>query len=126
MSDRNLLDSLIAALSDLAKAEHRYQLLVERLPVVTYVAEPGDSGRWAYVSPQIEPMFGYPAQQWLDAPLLWARLVHPDDRERVFAAEERLARGEPMPAIEYRMFTQSGALLWVSDDAVLRTEPADG
>src|SRR4051794_8754108 len=35
---------------DLAAAEVKYRTLVERLPVVTYVAEPGDDGRWVYVS----------------------------------------------------------------------------
>ena len=110
----------------LASAEEKYRTLVERLPVVTYVAAPGETGRWLYVSPQIEPMFGYPAQQWIDDPTLWPRLVHPDDRERVFAAEERIEPGERMPIIEYRMFTRAGELLWISDDAVVRAEPEDG
>jgi diguanylate cyclase (GGDEF)-like protein/PAS domain S-box-containing protein len=109
-----------------AAAELRYRTLVERLPVVTYVAEPGAAGKWLYVSPQIETMFGYPAQDWIDDPTLWGRLVHPGDRERVFAAEARLRRGERLPLIEYRMFTRSGAMLWISDDAVLRSEPDDG
>ena len=111
---------------EIAAAERRYRTLVERLPVVTYVAAPGEDGSWQYVSPQIEPLFGYPAKQWIDDPTLWARLVHPDDRERVFAAEERLQRGERMPLIEYRMLTRSGAIVWISDDAVLRPEPEDG
>ena len=111
---------------ELEAAEEKYRTLVERLPVVTYVAEPGETGRWIYVSPQIEEMFGYPAQDWIDDPTLWPSLVHPDDRDRVFGAEERLEHGERMPAIEYRMFTRGGDLLWVSDDAVLRSEPEDG
>ena len=111
---------------EIVAAERRYRTLVERLPVVTYVAEPGEDGSWVYVSPQIETLFGYPAQDWIDDPGLWARLVHPDDRARVFAAEERLQSGERMPLIEYRMFTRSGAMVWISDDAVLRTEPDEG
>ena len=31
--------------------------------------------------------------------------------------------GERMEATEYRMFTRSGKLLWISDDAVLRPGP---
>ncbi|MEA2496525.1 MAG: hypothetical protein QOJ29_4436 [Thermoleophilaceae bacterium] len=112
--------------SELAAAERRYRQLVERLPVVTYVAEPGETGKWLYVSPQIEPMFGYPRQQWIDDPTLWARLVHPDDRERVFASEERLESGERLPPTEYRMLTRSGDLIWIRDDAVVRTEAEDG
>src|SRR4051812_36788509 len=111
---------------EIIAAQRRYRTLVERLPVVTYVAEPGESGRWVYVSPQIEAWFGYPAHQWLDDPDLWGRLIHPDDQERVFAAEDRLIRGERLPPIEYRMYTRAGDLIWISDDAVLRTEPEDG
>src|SRR4051794_6065886 len=110
----------------IVQAEQRYRTLVERLPVVTYVAEPGENGRWIYVSPQIERMFGYSAQEWIDDPTLWARLVHPDDQERVFAAEARLVKGERLPATEYRMYTRAGDLIWVDDDAVLRAEPEDG
>ena len=111
---------------ELAAAELKYRTLVERLPVVTYVAEPGPDGRWIYVSPQIEAMFGYPPETWLDDPGLWARLVHPEDQPRVFGEEERLSRGERLPPTEYRMFTRSGDVLWISDDAVLRPEPEDG
>jgi diguanylate cyclase (GGDEF)-like protein/PAS domain S-box-containing protein len=111
---------------EVVAAEQRYRTLVERLPVVTYVAEPGEGGRWIYVSPQIETLFGYPAQEWIDDPTLWSRLVHPDDRERVFAAEDRLGKGERLPLIEYRMLTRTGAVLWISDDAVLRSEAEDG
>src|SRR3954469_16003017 len=98
------------------QAEQRYRTLVERLPVVTYVAEPGENGRWIYVSPQIERMFGYSAQEWIDDPTLWARLVHPDDQERVFAAEARLVKGERLPATEQRVYKRTGGLIWVGGD----------
>ncbi|MFL5894613.1 MAG: putative bifunctional diguanylate cyclase/phosphodiesterase [Thermoleophilaceae bacterium] len=107
-------------------AEQKYRQLVERLPVVTYVAQPGEVGDWIYVSPQIERMLGYTPEEWMADPTLWARCVHPDDRDRVFAAEARLELGEHVPPAEYRMFSRTGELIWVRDDAVLRPEPADG
>ena len=51
--------------SELRAAEERYRLLVERVPAVVYVAEPGTLGRWSYVSPQIEHMLGFTAQEWV-------------------------------------------------------------
>jgi PAS domain S-box-containing protein len=69
------------------EAERRYRTLVERLPVVTYSAELGPSGRWTYVSPQIEDMTGYTAEEWMADPELWFRRLHPSDRDEVAHAE---------------------------------------
>ena len=105
----------------LQEAEERFRDLVERVPAVTYVAEPGADGAWRYVSPQIEVMLGYTPEEWLADPLLWARRIHPDDRERVVEEEERFqATREPL-ACEYRMVARDGTVVWVRDDAVFRT-----
>ncbi len=65
------------------KAEADYRNLVERLPAIVYTCEVGAEGRWRYVSPQIEEILGYSPDEWLADPRLWARQLHPDDRERV-------------------------------------------
>jgi diguanylate cyclase (GGDEF)-like protein/PAS domain S-box-containing protein len=107
-------------------AERKYRELVERLPVVTYVAEPGEVGAWIYISPQIERIMGYTPQEWMADPLIWANAIHPDDRDRVLDAEERLKTGKRPSALEYRLITRGGSVLWVSDEAVLRAEAEDG
>ncbi|MBK8616155.1 MAG: PAS domain S-box protein [Anaerolineales bacterium] len=43
----------------LRKAENRYRDLVEKIPAVIYISEPGEVGRWHYVSPQITELTGY-------------------------------------------------------------------
>jgi diguanylate cyclase (GGDEF)-like protein/PAS domain S-box-containing protein len=96
--------------------------LVERLPAISYVAEPGAEGRWHYVSPQIEALLGYTRQEWLGDPGMWARCVHPDDRTRVLEEEERDAG---TGGTEYRMVGRDGRVVWVRDEAVLRSR-ADG
>jgi diguanylate cyclase (GGDEF)-like protein/PAS domain S-box-containing protein len=107
-------------------AERKYRELVERLPVVTYVAEPGEIGAWVYISPQIERIMGYTPQEWMDDPSIWANAIHPEDRDRVLDAEERLKTGKRPSALEYRLITRGGSVLWVSDEAVMRAEPEDG
>jgi diguanylate cyclase (GGDEF)-like protein/PAS domain S-box-containing protein len=94
--------------------------LVERLPAVSYVAEPGPAGRWRYVSPQIEAMLGYSPEEWLADPSMWANCIHPDDRPRIIEEEERDAG---TGSTEYRLIGRDGRVVWVRDDAVLRTEP---
>jgi diguanylate cyclase (GGDEF)-like protein/PAS domain S-box-containing protein len=105
--------------------------LVERLPAISYVAEPGAEGRWRYVSPQIEELLGYSREEWLADPHMWARCIHPDDRARVLEEEERdtALSTDPNPGeagtagTEYRMVARDGRVVWVRDEAVLRTDP---
>jgi PAS domain S-box-containing protein len=109
----------------LAEAEARYRDLVERIPAVTYVAEFGFSGRWQYVSPQIESILGFPRKRWVDDSGLWYRQIHPEDRARVMADEERSREsGEPLTS-EYRAFARDGRVVWFRDEAVVvRSEGA--
>ena len=108
--------------SDLRVAEERYRLLVERVPAVVYVAEPGADGPWPYVSPQIEGMLGFTAQEWLADPEMWFRQVHPDDQEIALGEEERILRGGTGGGIfsaTYRLRHRNGTTVWVRDDAIM-------
>ena len=105
----------------LQEVEQRFRDLVERVPAITYVAEPGEDGRWRYVSPQIKTVLGYPPEEWLADPLLWAKRIHPDDRERVLEEEVRFTSTREPLACEYRMIARDGTVVWVRDDAVFRT-----
>ncbi len=108
--------------SDLRAAEERYRLLVERVPAVVYVAEPGPLGRWQYVSPQIERMLGFTAQEWMADPGLWQRQLDPADRDEVLAGEKRwvLSGTAVEPRSEtYRLHRKDGTVVWVRDDALV-------
>ncbi|HJV05469.1 MAG TPA: PAS domain S-box protein, partial [Actinomycetota bacterium] len=107
------------AVRELRRAERDYRLLVERLPAIVYVAEPGAEGTWHYVSPQVKPLLGYAPEEWTDHPELWIGLVHPADRGQVLAAERRTVKtGAPFEA-EYRLIARDGRVLWVRDEAIL-------
>ncbi|MFL5736498.1 MAG: PAS domain-containing protein [Actinomycetota bacterium] len=108
------------------EAEARYRTLVEQLPVVIYVQAVDDHGTPLYVSPQYERLLGYTAQERMTDPLLWTRLVHPDDLDRVRAESERTARTGEDFSIEYRLIAKDGHTVWVRDEAVLVRDDADG
>src|SRR5216683_767025 len=101
-----------------AQAEAKYRMLVEQVAAISYIAELGIHGEWLYVSPQVETMFGFSAEEWLMDSRAWTQHVHPDDHKIVEAAEEASQRGERFQA-EYRVVRKDGRVIWVSDTAVV-------
>src|ERR1041384_6569983 len=57
------------------EAEMKYQMIVEQVAAISYIAEPGVNGRWYYVSPQIESILGYTPEEWLENSENWLRYV---------------------------------------------------
>ncbi|MEA2527544.1 MAG: hypothetical protein QOF73_4771 [Thermomicrobiales bacterium] len=110
-----------------AAAEAMYRTLVEQLPAVVYVDTPSETGSVLhYVSPQIEQLIGYSADELLADRSLWSRALHADDQRRVSAqVAEATATGEPFRA-EYRLRARNGRVVWVRDEAVLVRDAADG
>jgi two-component system, sensor histidine kinase and response regulator len=106
------------------EAEERYRTLVEQIPVITYVQEPGEPSRTTYISPQHERILGYTAEEVLDNPNHWIEIVHPEDRERVLAEDARTNEsGEPF-AMEYRQFARDGRVVWIRDESTLVRDEA--
>ena len=65
-------------------------------------------------------MFGYTNEEMLADPTLWSRTVHPDDRERVLAADVESNRdGNGQFVVEYRMISKDGRIVWVEDTCSL-------
>ena len=108
-------------------AEERFRLLVERTPAISYqeVTHSSDGNAYdpastlVYVSPQIERILGYPAENWSRNPGFWLTVTHPDDRERVLEEGGRtVSSGEPYRQ-DYRMIAADGRVVWFHDESVL-------
>jgi diguanylate cyclase (GGDEF)-like protein/PAS domain S-box-containing protein len=109
----------VRAEAKLKESEERYRTLVERIPVITYLQEPGGRRRTTYISPQYERILGYSRQEDIADPEHWARIVHPEDRERVLAEDRRTNEtGEPFK-MEYRQIAKDGSVVWLRDEADL-------
>ena len=106
----------------LREAEDRYRTLVEQLPAAIYVqdaGEPENLGGMVYVSPQIEAQSGHPPEAFIEDPELYMKIIHPDDRERVRAEDDRTeATGRPF-RVEYRVVRPDGGIVWIRDEARL-------
>ncbi|MGH3131331.1 MAG: PAS domain S-box protein, partial [Gaiellaceae bacterium] len=115
----------------LRQTEAKYRALVEQLPLATYVVEPGENWgtdgspeleRLVYISPQIERLVGYTAEEWISDPEIFWKTLHPDDVESV-RAEHAVAFREHTPlALEYRLVHRDGRAVWIQDEMVMRRD----
>lgn len=113
----------VSAAVELEETESRYRTLVETIPAITYIAEWDELGTFAYVSPQVEELLGWPPEAWLGGSSLWEDRIHPDDRERVLAAARAAYREERSFDCEFRMLARDGRVLWMWErDTVIRDE----
>jgi PAS domain S-box-containing protein len=97
-------------------AERRYQRLAEQLPGVVYT-EGLQAASAMYISPRIEHLTGYTADQWTADDKFFERVLHPDDRVRAGTTfAEARARRESV-VCDYRIIRPDGSVVWVNDDA---------
>ncbi|HXV32709.1 MAG TPA: PAS domain S-box protein [Gaiellaceae bacterium] len=118
-SARDELQERRRAEAALREAEIRYRTLVENLPLVTYISPVDTPVGNLYVSPQVEALLGFPADEWLRNTSLLQETVHPDDLERVLADAERLRRTGEALRSEYRYIAADGRVVWVLDETIL-------
>jgi diguanylate cyclase (GGDEF)-like protein/PAS domain S-box-containing protein len=109
----------------LREAEERYRTLVEQIPAVTYIDRVTDGpDEPLYTSPQIEQLLGYTPEEWLMAGL-WYEQLHPEDRDRLLAVDERYERArQERFSEEYRLIAKDGSVVWVREEAVLVRDEA--
>lgn len=108
----------------LREAELTFRTMVEQNPAVFYIQQfdldDPDRAITTYVGPGDEELTGYPRQAVAADPTLWSRLVHPDDRERVFAADAASnTNGSDVFSEEYRIVRKDGRVVWILDEARL-------
>ncbi len=112
-----------------SQSDRDFQAMVETVPAIVYIAEPGEFGRWRYVNDWIEPILGFSVEEWLADPGLWAQQLHPDDRAKALAAEtEEIYELGDLPEIhrsleeyylDYRMLHKDGHVVWIRDNSRL-------
>jgi len=117
-----MIDATAAKEADerVRRAEAMYRTVVEHSPAALYTEnlDPTTFGT-TFASPQIEEITGYPPQQWIEDEELWLAAVHPDDLDRVLAAEEHSrTTNEPFDE-EYRVRRPDGSVVWIHDRAAL-------
>ncbi|HET6712334.1 MAG TPA: PAS domain-containing protein [Actinomycetota bacterium] len=100
----------------LETSEATLRSLVETMPATpwTEVMDPASGrGKYRFIGPQVQELFGYTPHELFTEPDHFFRLVHPDDRERLKAASDRCDRtGEPWDQF-YRVEHRDGSVHWI-------------
>jgi PAS domain S-box-containing protein len=107
------------AVRSLQESEAKFRRLVEHLPAVVYMNPASAARSTVYVSPQVEPMFGYTQNEWLVDPEFWMKALHPEDQADVLKqVNSAIQTGDPFD-MEYRMVARDGRIVWVRDESIL-------
>jgi PAS domain S-box-containing protein len=99
----------------LRDSEERYRSLVANATDMIFIAQ---DGMVKFPNPATLTISGYSEEELTT--LLFAQIIHPEDREMVIEKHTRRLKGEEVPnAYSFRILTKEGKVLWVQLNAVL-------
>ncbi len=98
--------------------EDQYRSFIENLPVLFYSVRPEPPYSPIYLSPSFE-RFGYPMRDWLTDSEIWAKVIHADDREKIFEQTTASTAAGGDVDYEYRILDAHGKIHWVQDRGCL-------
>lgn len=110
------ITAMVASRRELAEAQHRMQHVLSVTPTVLYSLRiHGEDASPSWISDNAAEVFGHPPGAFENLGE-WLEHIHPEDRERVLAAQARL-RSEGSLEIDYRFRRGDGVYVWVFDSA---------
>jgi PAS domain S-box-containing protein len=95
-----------------------------QIPATAYIQDYRVGGSLTRTGSQVESCTGYPAEA-CSIPGFWKTCLHPADRDRVLAEDERSDRTLEPWRNTYRMVARDGRTVWVRDEAVMVYDDSD-
>ncbi len=111
-----------------SKDAHIYRALAEHSPAIGYVLELGEAARTLYVSPQLEELLGFSADEWNHDPDFWMKRLHPADRDQVITELALCSTAKrPFSGFTFRIRARSGEHVWFrSFQKIVEAPDSDG
>lgn len=109
------------AASRWVEAEERFRALEQQVPAITYLDSVEPPRTTLAISDQTTTILGYTPEEWYADPELWRKIVHPDDADRLDAANRTEGSTD---AVEYRVVAKDGRTVWLHDKARLISDGA--
>jgi two-component system sensor histidine kinase/response regulator len=129
-SEKGFLVTVIEDITKRKKAEQERKVLLQRLtavnqrlshlltnnPTIIYNYEilQDDTPIIPYISNNVKEILGYEMEYLTEDPMIWQKLVHPDDLD-IFTKGRGRINGEKRITLEYRLKDKSGNYHWFYD-----------
>lgn len=102
--------------SELQTSRDQFQALVANIPGITYRCKADKDWTMLYMSGSIDPLSGYPANDFINNNLrTYASVIHPDDRQTLELAVAQAVKEKQNWLLQYRVIHKSGAIRWVEE-----------
>lgn len=99
---------------DLTLLDQELHQLIDSVSEVPYSVIPLEQPRIFFIAGSIERLIGYSTAEIYADRQLWMNIIHPDDRERVFAAFAKCKSEGAGFEVEYRISHKDGSVRCVS------------
>ena len=109
--------------NEVRSVTERLQYLLANTPAVIFSCKLGGNYDVTFVSDNIVSLIGYEAREFLDGSLDWHSILHPEDRQIVDTAFDRLLEKESI-SYEYRERHKDGSYRWIYDEVKLVKDAA--
>jgi PAS domain S-box-containing protein len=96
----------------LRESRQEFADLLESLEDGVWAAQP--DGRYLYLNPAMERIYGRPPAELLADPELWLKVVHPEDALRARESRQKLLQ-DGRADLEYRILRPDGTVRWIRD-----------
>ena len=95
---------------DLVKSEEKFRLLAENAKDIIYVFSCVPNHKFEYISPSIFEITGYSAYELYENPMLYLKLIHPDDVHLIQHINKTLMSKQNKLII--RLITKDNKMIW--------------
>jgi PAS domain S-box-containing protein len=96
----------------LKESESKYRIVADNAHAWEFWLGP-DHKSFLYVSPACMRIAGRPAQAFVDDPVLYTRIIHPDDRPGFVAHVSRTRKERVSEEIAFRIVRPDGSIRWI-------------
>ncbi|MFN7954288.1 MAG: response regulator [bacterium] len=107
--------NLAASLREVRVRDEQFRTVARCVPGVVYLMRHGEHRTPLFMSVAVEVLTGHRAPDFVAGRVSWTNLVHPEDRDRVFARiDSAIGQRKPFETT-YRIQHASGAWRWVEE-----------
>ena len=108
-------EKYLEMLSELKESEKKHRELVQTIPECVYSSS--SNNEILYMSPAVENIFGYSAEEFIDDKNLLIRRIYKDDKNKTLIKLKKLFKKGIPYVHEFRFKKKDGNIVWIRDHA---------